>query len=268
MFLHHFMAKSWHKRQINTFLHILSTARCFENHSKNGGGIGYLPLETHLCSCSIIILNESRHNRLSYSVRRSSSPHEKNICATLTGSGSISLCSIETDFRFFFFFVFFFLLFFCCCFLCCCCFFFFCLFVCLFVCFFFVLFFVFFLFVFCFFLLLLLFFLFFFCCFFVCFFLFFFAIWSPIFSSFLFPLPLLFFFFLCIFTERLFGSRSFGVGGVALSRQCGKMNFLKAKNLRFFRTLDDSTVLSIYAVLLIVIPRTVCVLMYPNVLNV
>ena len=52
---------------------------------------------------------------------------------------------------------------------------------------------------------------------------FFFAIRSPNFSSFLFPFPLLFFSsFLCIFTARLFWSRSFGLGGVALSRQCGK----------------------------------------------
>ena len=65
----------------------------------------------------------------------------------------------------------------------------------------------------------------------------FFAIRFPNFSSFLFLFPLLSFSsFLCIFTARLFGSRSFGLGGVALSIQCGKMNFLKPKILRFFRT--------------------------------
>ena len=68
--------------------------------------------------------------------------------------------------------------------------------------------------------------------------------------------------FLCIFTARLFGSRSFGLGGVVPSRQCGKMSFLKAKLLRFFRTLEASTVLPIHAGLLIFIPHTVCVPMY------
>ena len=100
------------------------------------------------------------------------------------------------------------------------------------------------------------------------FFFFFFAIRSPNFSSFLFSFPLLFFSsFLCIFTARLFGSRLFGIGGVALSRQCGKMNFLKAKILRFFRTLEASTVLPIHAGLLIFISHIVCVPMYSNVLN-
>ena len=100
------------------------------------------------------------------------------------------------------------------------------------------------------------------------FFFFFFAIRSPNFSSFLFPFPLLFFSsFLCIFTARLFGSRSFGLGGVALSRPCGKMNFLKAKILRFSRVLEASTVLPIHAGLLIFIPHIVCVPMYSNVLN-
>ena len=64
-----------------------------------------------------------------------------------------------------------------------------------------------------------------------------------------------------------FWSRSFGLGGVALSRQCGKMNFLKAKILRFFRTLEASTVLPIHAGLLIFIPNIVCMPMYSNVLN-
>ena len=95
----------------------------------------------------------------------------------------------------------------------------------------------------------------------------FFSIGSPNFSSFLFPFPLLFLFsFLCFFTARLFGSRSFGLGGVALSRQC-KMNFLKAKILRFFCNLEASVVLPIYAGLLIFIPLIVCVLVYSNVLN-
>ena len=94
------------------------------------------------------------------------------------------------------------------------------------------------------------------------------AIRSPKFSSFLFPFPLLFFSsFLCIFTTQIFGSRLFGLGGVALSRQCGKMNFLKAKILQFFRTLEASTVLPVHAGLLIFIPHIVCVLMYSNVLN-
>ena len=67
------------------------------------------------------------------------------------------------------------------------------------------------------------------------FFFFFFAIRSPNFLSFLFPFPLLFFSScLCIFTARLFWSRSFGLGGVTLSRQCGKMNFLKAKMYQYF----------------------------------
>ena len=95
----------------------------------------------------------------------------------------------------------------------------------------------------------------------------FFSIRSPNFSSFLFPFPLLFFSFPCIFTARLFGSRSFGLGGVALSRQCGKMNFLKAKTLRFFRTLEASTVLPIHVGLLIFISHIVCVPVYSNVLN-
>ena len=74
------------------------------------------------------------------------------------------------------------------------------------------------------------------------------AIRSPNFSSFLSPFPLLFFTsFLCIFTARQFWSRSFGLGGIALSRQCGKMNFLKANFLRFFRTLEASIVLPIHA---------------------
>ena len=96
----------------------------------------------------------------------------------------------------------------------------------------------------------------------------FFAIRSPNYSSFFFPFPLLFFSsFLCIFTAWLFGSRSFGLGGVALSRQCGKMNLLKAKILRFFRILEASSVLPIHAGLLIFIPHTVCVPIYSNVLN-
>ena len=100
------------------------------------------------------------------------------------------------------------------------------------------------------------------------FFFFFSAIRSPNFSSFLFPFSLLFFSsFLCIFTARLFGSRSFGLGGVALSRQCGKMKFLKAKILQFFRTLEASTVLPIHVGLSIFIPHIVCVPMYSNVLN-
>ena len=94
---------------------------------------------------------------------------------------------------------------------------------------------------------------------------FFFAIRSPNFSSFLFPFVLLFFsFVLCIFTARLFGSRSFGLGGVALSRQCCKVNFLKSNILRFFRILEASTVLPIHAGLLIFIPYIVCVAMYSN----
>ena len=77
---------------------------------------------------------------------------------------------------------------------------------------------------------------------------FFFAIRSPNFSSFLFLFPLLFFSsFLCILTTTLFGSCSFGLGRVALSRQCGKMNFLKTNFLRFFRILEVSTVLPIHA---------------------
>ena len=89
------------------------------------------------------------------------------------------------------------------------------------------------------------------------FFFFFFLIRYPNFSSFLFPIPLLFFFYLlCIFTARLFGSSSFGLGGVALS--C-KMNFLKAKILRFFRTLE--------AGLLVFIPHIVCVPVYSKVLH-
>ena len=96
----------------------------------------------------------------------------------------------------------------------------------------------------------------------------FFAIRFPNLSSFLFSFPLLFFSsFLCIVTARLFGSRSFGLGGVALSRQCGKMNFLKAKILRFFRNLEASTVLPTHGGLLIFIPHIVCVPMYSNVLN-
>ena len=64
---------------------------------------------------------------------------------------------------------------------------------------------------------------------------FFFAIRSPNFSSFLFPYPLLFFSScLYISTARLFWLRWFGLGGVALSRQYGKLNFLKAKILPFF----------------------------------
>ena len=104
--------------------------------------------------------------------------------------------------------------------------------------------------------------------FFLSFFFFFFAIRSQNFSSFLFPFPLLFFSsFLCIFTARLFGSRSFGLGGVALTRQCGKMNFLKGKILCFFRTLEASTVLPIHAGLLIFIPHIACVPVYSNILN-
>ena len=86
-------------------------------------------------------------------------------------------------------------------------------------------------------------------------------------SSFLFHFSLLFFSsFLCIFTARLFGSRSFGLGGIALSRQCGKMNFLKANILRFVRNLEASTVLPIHAGLLIFIIHIVCVPVYSNVL--
>ena len=95
--------------------------------------------------------------------------------------------------------------------------------------------------------------------FFFFFFSFCFAIRSPNFSSFIFPFPLLFFTFPCTFTVRLFWSRSFGLGGVVLSRQYGKMNVLKAKMLRFFRTLEASAVLPIHAGLLIFIPHIVCV---------
>ena len=70
-----------------------------------------------------------------------------------------------------------------------------------------------------------------------------------------------------LITARLFGLRLFGLGGVALSRQCGKMNFLKAKFLRFFHTLEASTILPIHAGLLIFIPHIVCVPMYSSVLN-
>ena len=69
------------------------------------------------------------------------------------------------------------------------------------------------------------------------------------------------------FYPRLFGSRSFGLGGVTLSRQCGKMKFLKAKLVRFFRNSEASTVLLIYAGLLIFIPHIVYVPVYSNVLN-
>ena len=76
---------------------------------------------------------------------------------------------------------------------------------------------------------------------------FFFAIRSPIFFFFFFfffflwldprffpPFSSLFLFFspplFCAFLPHSY----LGLGGVALSRQCGKMNFLKAKNLWFF----------------------------------
>ena len=81
-------------------------------------------------------------------------------------------------------------------------------------------------------------------------------------------LPHLFFSFLCIFTARLFGSCSFGLGRVALSRQCCKMNFLNAKKVRFFWTLEASSVLPIHASLMEFIPHIVCVLVYSNALNV
>ena len=54
-----------------------------------------------------------------------------------------------------------------------------------------------------------------------------------------------------IFTARLFGSRSFGLGRVILRRQCGKMNYLEAKTVRFFRTADIHTIYSLCTVVFI-----------------
>ena len=75
-------------------------------------------------------------------------------------------------------------------------------------------------------------------------FFFFFCDWIPKFFLLSLPFSSSFLLFSVHLYSTLFRSRLFGLGGVALSRQCGKMNFLKAKILQFFHTLEASTVLA------------------------